>query len=87
MLSVHYGADVPPSVVEFVEHHARLCGASLDQLEIVGSCLDFAEAFIVACEDDHAAAFLAGMGGAPVDRVGLARRQAALLFGVDEARA
>lgn len=83
MLSVHYAADVPPPMIEVLEHHARAHGLSLGALEVIGASLDFVEAFIVAAEDGAAAAFLAQMGLAPAtsDPATVARWQAQKLFG------
>lgn len=84
MLSVKYGADVPPALVEVLEHHARNEGLSLLALETIGASLDFVEAFIVAAEDGCGADFARGHGLlAPVDNVGRARWIAARLFGAD----
>lgn len=82
MLSVKYGADVPPAMVEFLEHHARAAGLSLDVLEVIGASLDFVEAFIVASERGNGEPFLQEFGLAPPsDNVGKARWQAQRLFG------
>lgn len=82
-LSVRYGADVPPAMVELVEHHARHAGLSLMALEVIGASLDFVEAFIVAAEDGQGLAFAARHGLAPPqpDKVSVARWQAEKLFG------
>lgn len=83
MLSVKYGLDVPPALVEVLEHHARRAGLSLDALELIGASLDFVEAFIVASEDGTVPDFLARAGLAPPrETVALARWQAERLFGV-----
>lgn len=82
MLSVRYGADVPPAMAELLEHHARATGLSLAALEIIGASLDFVEAFIIACEDGKGADLARGMGLLPPgDTVGKARWQADKLFG------
>lgn len=83
MLSVKYAPDVPPALVEVLEHHARRAGLSLDALEVIGASLDFVEAFIVASEDGAVPDFLARAGLAPAaaDKVALARWQAERLFG------
>lgn len=83
MLSVKYGNDVPRAMADLLEHHARRAGLSLDALEVIGASLDFAEAFIVASEDEKVPEFLArvGLAPAPVGKVALARWQAAKLFG------
>ena len=83
MLSVHYAADVPPAMIEVLEHHARANGLSLGALEVIGASLDFVEAFIVAAEDGEATLFLSkmGLGPAAVDAVSVARFQAEKLFG------
>ena len=62
MLSVKYGNDVPLSLAEVVEHHARADGVSLEALEVIGASLDFVEAFIVAAEEGRGAEFLARLG-------------------------
>lgn len=82
MLSVRYGADVPLTMVELLEHHARHAGLSLAALEVIGASLDFVEAFIVAAEDGRGAEFAERMGLLPpTEKVALARWQAAKLFG------
>jgi hypothetical protein len=84
MLSVPYSPDVPPALVELVEHHARLAGVSLEALEVIGASLDFVEAFIVAAEDGQALEFVSrhfASGVAPSGNVERARWQAARLFG------
>lgn len=81
MLSVRYGPDVPPAIAELVEHHARAAGLSLAALEVIGASLDFAESFIVACEDGHGADHARKLGLLPpADAVGKARWQADRLF-------
>jgi hypothetical protein len=82
MLSVKYGADVPLSLAEVAEHHARAAGVSLDALEVIGASLDFVEAFIVASEDGQCAEFVARLG---LDRAATARARtvAERLFGGD----
>lgn len=83
MLSVKYGNDVPRAIADLLEHHARRAGLSLDALEVIGASLDFAEAFIVASEDDKVHDFLATVGLAPPPgKVALARWQAQKLFGL-----
>lgn len=82
MLSVRYGAEVPPAMAELLEHHARQAGLSLDALEVIGASLDFVEAFIVAAEDGNALAFLQQNGLAPpADKIARARWTAEKLFG------
>lgn len=82
MLSVKYGADVPPAMAEIAEHHARNAGLSLGALEVIGASLDFVEAFIVASEDGRGEEFARDAGLlAPTDKVALARWQAEVLFG------
>jgi len=87
MISVKYGVDVPPAMVEVLEHHARAEGLSLDALEVIGASLDFVEAFIVAAERGVGSDFLDRMGlaGPPGDQVARARWQAERLFGPDSA--
>lgn len=82
MLSVRYGADVPPALADLLEHHARHVGLSLGALEIIGASLDFVEAFIVASEDGRGLEYAQDMGLAPrAGRVETARWQAEKLFG------
>lgn len=83
MLSVKYAPDVPPALVEVVEHHARRAGLSLGTLEVIGASLDFVESFIVASEDGLVPEFLARAGLRPMDKVSLARWQAERLFGAE----
>jgi hypothetical protein len=87
MISVKYGADVPPALVDVLEHHARWEGLSLDALEVIGASLDFVEAFIVAAERGLGDQFLDRMGlaGPRGDQVARARWQAERLFGPDHA--
>ena len=83
MLSVKYGADVPPALVEVLEHHARGAGLSLEAMEVIGASLDFVEAFIVAAEDGRVGEFVerAGLGrAATVDARAVANR----LFGAEQ---
>jgi hypothetical protein len=81
MLSVRYGPDVPPAIAELVEHHARAAGLSLAALEVIGASLDFAESFIVACEDGIGTDYARKLGLLPpADNVGKARWQADRLF-------
>lgn len=84
MLSVKYGLDVPLSLAEVVEHHARESGVSLEALEVIGASLDFVEAFIVASEEGKASAFVQRMG---LERGATARARlvADRLFGADAA--
>lgn len=83
MLSVRYGHDVPSALADLLEHHARREGLSLAALEILGSSLDFVEAFIVASEDGKGAEMARRMGLLPPadDAVSRARWQAEKLFG------
>lgn len=82
MLSVRYGNDVPPALVELLEHHARHAGLSLAALEVIGASLDFVEAFIVAAEKGEGTAFASRLGlMPPEDGVDRARWQAEKLFG------
>ncbi|MFA5861111.1 MAG: hypothetical protein WDA16_05400 [Candidatus Thermoplasmatota archaeon] len=77
-----YGADVPPAMVEVLEHHARNAGLSLETLEVIGASLDFVELFIVAAEQGNDITFLQKHGFVPpADNVGKARWQAQRLFG------
>lgn len=81
MLSVRYSTDVPPTMVELLELHAREAGLSLDALEIVGASLDYVEAFIVASEDGKGTEFARKMGLVPPEgNVARARWQAEKLF-------
>lgn len=81
MLSVRYGNDVPRALAEMLEHHARAAGLSLAALEVLGSSLDFVEAFIVASEDGTGTDFARRLGLLPpADPVGTARWQADKLF-------
>ena len=81
MLSVRYGNDVPTSMVEILEHHARAAGLSLAALELIGASLDFVESFIVASEDGRGADYARELGlMPPLDNLGRARWQAAKLF-------
>jgi hypothetical protein len=84
MLSVKYGLDVPLSLAEVAEHHARAGGVSLDALEVIGASLDFVEAFIVASENGNGGDFVARMG---LERGATARARlvADKLFGADAA--
>lgn len=50
MLALDYGLDVPAAIREVLEHHARLGGVPLSELETAGRDLASAEAFIVAHE-------------------------------------
>lgn len=82
MLSVRYGADVPPALAELVERHARDAGLSLGAIEVIGASLDFAEAFIVASENGRGLDWAREAGLAPpADTVGRARWQAAKVLG------
>lgn len=85
MLTIPYAPEVSANLVEVLEHHARHAGVSLDALEIIGSSLDFVEAFIVAAEDGNALDFIEtlmpGATTAPAGKVERARWQAARLFG------
>lgn len=82
MLSIRAGADVPPAMVDLLVHHARPVGLSLGALEVLGSSLDFTEAFIVAAEDGRGADYARSLGLLPpADKVGAARWQAQRLFG------
>lgn len=82
MLSVKYGADVPATMAQVLEHHARYSGLSLEALETIGASLDFVEAFIVAAEDGRGAEYARQLGLAPpLGKVEAARWQAARLFG------
>ena len=82
MLSVRCGPEVPPTMVDLLVHHARQVGLSLDAIEVLGSSLDFTEAFIVASEDGHGADHCRRLGLLPpADKVGKARWQAQRLFG------
>ena len=81
MLSVRYGNDVPPKMVEILEHHARHAGLSLAALEVIGASLDYVESFILAAEDGRGADYARDLGlMPPLDNVGRARWQAAKLF-------
>lgn len=62
MLSVRYGNDVPPAMVEVLEHHARQAGLSLGALEVIGASLDHVEAFIVAAEAGEGTAWARKLG-------------------------
>ncbi len=57
MLNLAYGQDVPPTVVDLIEHHARSLGLALGTLECVGTDLDVAEGFIFACERGEGASY------------------------------
>lgn len=83
MLSVRYGADVPPTIAELLEHHARAAGLSLGALEVIGASLDFAEAFIVASENGRGLEWAQDMRLAPpsADQVEKARWVASKVFG------
>lgn len=83
MLSVRYSPDVPPALIDLLEHHAREEGLSLGALEVIGASLDFVEAFIVAAEDGKARTLLAAWGLIPptADVVDVARFQAEKIFG------
>lgn len=82
MLSVKYGLDVPLSLAEVAEHHARASGLSLDALEVIGASLDFVEAFIVASEDGKTSEFVTRLG---LERAATAKARlvADRLFGAD----
>lgn len=81
-LSVRYGDDVPPALAAMVEHHAKAEGLSLAALELVGASLDFAERFIVACENGEGHAFCEALGVVPpTETVARARWVAQRLFG------
>lgn len=82
MISVRYGADVPPAMVALLEHHARHHGLSLGALEVIGASLDFVEAFIVAAEEGRAEEYLVRAGLAPPPtKAETARWQAEKIFG------
>jgi hypothetical protein len=82
MLRVKYARDVPPALVDLLEHHARDAGLSLEALETIGASLDAVEAFIVASEDGALGPLLQSWGlAAPTEKVARARWQAARLFG------
>lgn len=82
MLSIRYGSDVPPAISEQVERHAKAEGVSLYALEVIGASLDFAESFIVACEDGRGQAWLQDAGlAAPSGTVARARWVADRVFG------
>ena len=84
MLSVKYGADVPPAMAELAEHHARNAGLPLDALETIGASLDFVEAFIVASEEGRGEAF-AMDAGLVARRLGEVRASSKPLFGYEPA--
>ncbi|HUR69081.1 MAG TPA: hypothetical protein VM370_07525 [Candidatus Thermoplasmatota archaeon] len=82
MLSVRYASDVPFALAEQVELHARRAGLSLAALELIGSSLDFVEAFIVASEDGRGDVFARDHGLLPpAEKVAKARWVAERLFG------
>jgi hypothetical protein len=86
MLSVKYGADVPPAMAEMAEHHARGAGLPLGVLEAVGASLDFIEAFIVASEEGRAEEFAVDAGLLPPkDKVSLGAAQTKRLLGIGTA--
>jgi hypothetical protein len=83
MLSVQYGADVPPAMAQMAEHHARNAGLPLGALEALGASLDFVEAFIVASEEGRAEQFLvdAGLMAPSIKATMVARRPTSRLLG------
>ncbi len=82
MLSVRYGPDVPTTLAELAEHHARAAGLSLGALEVIGASLDFVEAFIVASEDGRGLDWARAMNlAAPAGQVAQARWVAEKVFG------
>jgi hypothetical protein len=50
MVRLAYGPDVPPALLDQVEHHARGIGLPLHLLEKMGASVEAAERFIVAAE-------------------------------------
>ncbi|MHB8585755.1 MAG: hypothetical protein ACYDDF_07960 [Thermoplasmatota archaeon] len=50
MLNLAYAPDIPRSMIEVLEFHARRIGLPLSEVEALGQSLDLVEAFIVESE-------------------------------------
>jgi hypothetical protein len=57
MLDLGYASDVPPALIEMLEHHGRRLGLPLATMEAIGQSLDIVERFIVECEDGRGDVF------------------------------
>lgn len=68
MVRLAFGPDVPPGLLDLVEHHGRSIGLPLHLLERMGKSVEQAEQFILAAEKGLGLAFaMNDVYGAPFD--------------------